>query len=57
MSVQHQVGRGYGDIEKPTVEAEQPRKTEPGVKGMVSEQRRLRFPSAPRFLHCASPRS
>jgi hypothetical protein len=35
MSVQHQVGRGYGEIEKPVVEPEQPRKSEPGVKGMV----------------------
>jgi serine/threonine protein phosphatase PrpC len=35
MSVQHQVGRGYGEIEKPVVEPEQPRKSEPGVKGMM----------------------
>lgn len=36
MSVpQSVVGRGYGDVEKPVVE-EAPRKSEPGVKGMVS---------------------
>ena len=35
MSVPQPVGRGYGETEKPVID-EQPKKSEPGVKGMVS---------------------
>lgn len=39
MSAAHPVhGRGYNDVEKPVAENDKTHKTEPGMKGMVSEK-------------------